>query len=82
MLLAVIFVSIVIYLRCCQKSTSRPNVGFQRYEPLLQDEEDYPVIQRINERKSSRINKQVFNESDDEDDQTLFSSQINRKQIP
>jgi len=78
LILAVIFAMVVIYLRCCQESTSRPHTGFQRYEPLVQDENDSPIMGRINGRKIQAI----ASDSDDENDQTLFSSKMKKSLIP
>jgi len=78
LILAVIFAMVVIYLRCCQESTSRPHTGFQRYEPLVQDENDSPIMGRINGRKIQAI----ASDSDDENDQTLFSSKMKKSMIP
>jgi hypothetical protein len=80
--LAIIFAIIVIYLRCCQGSGSRPHTGFQRYEPLVQDENDSPIMGRANGRKTLRSNNVMASESDDEDDQTLFSSKLKQTMIP
>ncbi len=82
LVLAVIFAVVVIYLRCCQGSTIRAHSGFQRYEPLVQDENDSPVIGRMNGRKTSRITRPLDSDSDDEDNQTLFSSKTKKPMIP
>lgn len=71
-----------MYLCCCQKSSVRPNVGFQRYEPLLQDEYDSPQVIRAPKRKSPRINPRLMDESDDEENETLFSSKMKKSTIP
>ena len=73
---------VVIYLRCCQGSTSSSHTGFQRYEPLVQDENDLPIGRRMNGRKPVGNNYTMANDSDDEDDQTLFSSKIKNTIIP
>jgi hypothetical protein len=82
LVLAIIFAMVVIYLKCCQESTSRSHTGFQRYEPLVQDENDSPVIGRINGRKTRNNNQAIASESDDEDNQTLFSSKMKKPMIP
>jgi hypothetical protein len=82
LLLAIIFACVVIYLRCCQESASRSHTGFQRYEPLVQDENDSPIMGRANGRKTLRNNNPMASESDDEDNQTLFSSKMKTSMIP
>jgi hypothetical protein len=82
LLLAIIFACVVIYLRCCQESASRSHTGFQRYEPLVQDENDSPIMGRANGRKTLRNNNPMASESDDEDNQTLFSSKMKKPMIP
>ncbi|CAF1083152.1 unnamed protein product [Adineta steineri] len=78
LVLAIIFAMVVIYLKCCQGSTSRSHTGFQRYEPLVQDENDLPRIERVQGRK----NHPMASDSDDEDNETLFSSKMNKSMIP
>jgi len=82
LILAVVFGFVVMYLCCCQKSSVRPNVGFQRYEPLLQDEYDSPQVIRAPKRKSPRIHPRLMDESDDEENETLFSSKMKKSTIP
>ncbi|CAF1310615.1 unnamed protein product [Rotaria sp. Silwood1] len=84
LLVAIIFIFVVIYLKFCQKSTSRTHTGFQRYEPLVQDENDLPIMERQNGRKILRNNHALASESSDDDDgdQTLFSSKIKKPMIP
>ncbi len=82
MILAIIFAIVVIYLRCCQGSTSRLNTGFQRYQPLIQDENDSPIMGRVNGRKTLNNNHVMASESDDEDNQVLFSSKLKKTMIP
>ena len=78
-----IFGVVVIYLCCCQTPIVRPNVGFQRYEPLLQDEDDSPRVVRAPKRKSPRINPRLMDESDDDEEhETLFSSKMKKSAIP
>lgn len=77
-MLAILFAMVVIYLRCCQETNSRPQTGFQRYEPLIQDENDSPRMGR----KTLRNNRPIASESDDEDSQTLFSSKFKQTMIP
>ncbi|CAF0780087.1 unnamed protein product [Rotaria sordida] len=82
LVLSIIFAIVVINLRFCQGSTSRGHTGFQRYEPLVQDEGDLPIMERHNGRKALRNNHIIGSESsDDEDDHTLFSSKINKSMI-
>ncbi|CAF3868766.1 unnamed protein product [Rotaria sp. Silwood2] len=54
--LAIIFAIVVIHLKFCQKSTSCAHTGFQRYEPLVQDENALPKMERHNGRKVLRSN--------------------------
>ncbi len=82
MVLAIIFSMVGIYLKCCQGTTSGPHTGFQRYEPLVQDENDSPVIGRINGRKTIKNSQAIGSDSDDEDNQTLFSSKMKKTMIP
>ncbi|CAF2037087.1 unnamed protein product [Rotaria magnacalcarata] len=82
LVLAIVFATVVIYLRFCQGSTARRDTGFQRYELLLQDEHDLPRIQRNNGKKSTRNNRPMSSESDDEEDETLFSSKIKKVIVP
>lgn len=84
LILAVIFGVVVMYLCCSRASNVRPNVGFQRYEPLGQDENDSPQVARAPARKSPRVNHRLFNESDDdeEENETLFSSKMKKAVIP
>ena len=70
---------VVVYLKCCQGSTVRSRTGFQRYERLVQDENDLPVMTR---QKNGRKNHVMASDSDDEDDQTLFSSNMKKSMIP
>ena len=79
LVLAIIFAGIVIYSRCCQTSTISSRSGFQRYEPLVQDEHDSPVIGRMNGRKTLVPKHRSASDSDDDDNQTLFSS---KRMIP
>lgn len=74
---------IVIYLCCCQGSTIRSHSGFQRYQPLVQDESDSPVIGRRNgEKILKNSHHSQFDESDDDDSETLFSSRMKKPMIP
>ncbi|UJR31312.1 hypothetical protein I4U23_018810 [Adineta vaga] len=79
LVLAILFAMVVIYLKCCQGSTVRSHTGFQRYEPLVQDENDLPVMER---RTNGRKKHVMPSDSDDEDDQTLFSSKMKKSMIP
>ncbi len=73
---------VVIYLRCCQGSTISSSSGFRRYEPLVQDENDSPIMTRMNGRKTFENNHPIASDSDDEDNETLFSSKIKKTMIP
>ncbi|CAF1279483.1 unnamed protein product, partial [Adineta ricciae] len=79
LILASLFAMVVVYLKCCQGSTVRSRTGFQRYERLVQDENDLPVMTR---QKNGRKNHVMASDSDDEDDQTLFSSNMKKSMIP
>lgn len=82
MVLSITFATVVIYLRFCQGSTARRNTGFQRYELLGQDEDDIGRTERSNGRKSSRSNRPMEIDSDDEDDDTLFVSKMKKVIAP
>jgi hypothetical protein len=82
LILAVVFAIVVVYLRCCQGSTIRSQTGFQRYEPLVQDENDSPIVERMNGRRISKNNHPMTFDSDDEDNETLFSSKMKKTMIP
>ena len=82
MIIAGIFAIIVIYLCCCQESTIRKHRGFQRYERLVQDENDSPLNGRKNGGKILKNNPMRIEDSDDEDSETLFSSRMKKPMIP
>lgn len=82
LIMAVVFAIVVLYLRCCQGSTIRSHTGFQRYEPLVQDENDSPIMNRMNGRRISRNNHPMTFDSDDEDNDTLYSSKMKKPMIP
>ncbi len=82
LILAVVFAIVVVYLRCCQGSTIRSQTGFQRYEPLVQDENDSPIVERMNGRRILKNNHPMTFDSDDEDNETLFSSKMKKTMIP
>jgi hypothetical protein len=77
----VLFGIVVLYLRCRHSSSSYSHTGFRRLEPLLDDEEDgSPFISRANGHKVSRNTHAMPSESDD-DDETLFSSNVKKPLI-
>lgn len=82
LIVAGLFAVVVIYLCCCQGSTIRSHSGFQRYQPLVQDENDSPIIGRRKGGKILKNSRSRFDESDDEDTETLFSSKIKKSMIP
>ena len=73
---------IVAYLRFCQGSTLRFHAGFRRYEPLLQDEYDSLITEKEYRKKRVRNTHVMASESDDEEDQTLFSSRMKNSETP
>ncbi|UJR15430.1 hypothetical protein I4U23_002374 [Adineta vaga] len=75
---AMIFGVIVLYLRGRSYSiiSSQSRVGFQRYEPIPQDENDTFTMSRNNRHKTIRNTHAL--PSDSEEDETLFSPETQR----
>ncbi|CAF0984664.1 unnamed protein product [Adineta steineri] len=76
--LAMVFGSIVVYLRCCAGSSISPysRVGFRRYEPLSQDDVDSSsLLTRSNGYKVVRNTHAMPSDSEDyNEEDTLFTS--------
>ena len=78
MVLTMIFGIVILYIRC-HYSSSYSLVDNQGYERLPLDEDGSPLITRANGHKSVRNTHAMPSDSeDDNDEETLFASQINK----
>jgi len=73
----VIFCSIVVYLRCRKHNVFRPLQGFQRYDPIPQDEDSLPFIQP----KTLRNSHLLPSDSDNDNDEVVLLSTSSDKNI-
>jgi hypothetical protein len=76
--LSITFGVVVLYLQCRRSSLSGPVAGFQRYEPLVNDEDASLLVSEANENKALRNTHAMPSESEDEGDNVLFASNINK----
>lgn len=77
-----IFVGLVLYLRCHRHVPSQSSRGFQRYNLLGQDDEDNsPMISSINERKVVRNSHAQPSESENDEEEIFSASIIDRRPL-